>query len=213
MARPGGYSRLKTAKWWGSSPPRISLGGCAVGGCSTVGRSTAERAERAAGAWTSGARGRHTICGICHEVPFDDQSFSFEALRTAGLRCAAGPIWGRSWSLRTGSRAGMRQAGTGRRSHRVAAAHHRRPGWGLAGTGQRPGDPVARVGLRGRSFADLIRKVRGLHARRHRGPDHRSHPDHGPENDKLLRGQPKLFGPGHDGRAGASSHPGHPGGP
>jgi len=97
--------------------------------------------------------------------------------------------------------------------HRAAAAHHRRPGWGLAGTGQRPGDPVARVGLRGRSFADLIRKVRGLHARRHRGPDHRSHPDHGPENDKLLRGQPKLFGPGHDGRAGASRHPGHPGGP
>ena len=69
------------------------------------------------------------------------------------------------------------------------------------------------MGLRGRSFADLIRKVRdytldGI-------ADQITAPTliMDPENDKLLRGQPKLFGPGHDGRAGASRHPGHPGGP
>jgi hypothetical protein len=36
----------ENARWWGSSPHRISPGGCAAGGCSTADRSTAESAKR-----------------------------------------------------------------------------------------------------------------------------------------------------------------------
>jgi len=44
FGRPGGCWWPKMARWWGSSPPRISPGGCAVGGRSTADRPTAERA-------------------------------------------------------------------------------------------------------------------------------------------------------------------------
>jgi hypothetical protein len=111
---------------------------------------------------------------------FDDESFHSRRCGPRGLRCAAGPIWARSWSLRTGSPAGMRQAGTGRRRPPRSGCTPPATRPGLAGTGQRPGDPVARVGLRGRLLRRPDPQGQGLHPRRHRGPDHRSHPDHGP---------------------------------
>jgi hypothetical protein len=63
------------------------------------------------------------------------------------------------------------------------------------------------------SFADLIRKVRdytldGI-ADRITAPTLIMDP----EKRQAPQGPAELFGPGHDGRAGASRHPGHPGGP
>jgi hypothetical protein len=74
---------------------------------------------------------------------FDEESFSFEALRTAGLRCTAGLIWASSSPPPATSGRATRPAGTGRGRPPRSGCKPPAKTPGLLGTGSAHGKPCS----------------------------------------------------------------------